>query len=335
MIKVPYEKIISSIKEQSEISEEGINSKIKSKMDQLAGLISKEGAAHIIANELGVKLFEEKEGKVKIKDILSGMKSVQTVGKVINVYEVREFQRKDGGNGKVGSFFLADETARVRIVMWNDQTDMMSGLKEGTVVEIKNAFAKENNNAIEVHLASNSELIINPEGQSIGEVAQKEGAKRKKIETLIDRDINIELLATVVQVFEPRFYEICSQCSKRARPKDGKFVCDSHGEVAPSFGYVMNAVVDDGTSTIRTVFFRNQLTNLLELENEEILKFKDNPNEFQKIKDNLLGKVVKIVGRVSKNDMFDRLEFVAQLVFPNPDPNDELKRLKEEAKAIE
>ena len=332
---MPYDKIIAKIKESSEVSDGEIDSKIKAKMEQLAGLISKEGAAHIIANELGVKLFEEGDGKVKIKDILAGMKSVQTVGKITNLFEVKEFQRKEGSNGKVGSFILADESGRVRIVLWNDQTDMMKDLKEGTVVEIKNAFVKENNNSIEVHMASKSELVINPEGQTIGEIAQKPTAKCKKIEALVEGDTNIELLGTIVQVFEPRFYEVCPECNKRARPKDRKFACDSHGEVAPNFAYVMNTIVDDGTSTIRSVFFRNQVANLLKMENNDILKFKDNPSDFQNIKDDLMGKIIKIVGRVTKNDMFDRLEFVTQLVFPDPDPDQELKKLEEEAKAIE
>jgi hypothetical protein len=68
MIKITSEQIIEKISQKTQLSKEDIVSKIKAKMDQLSGLISKDGAAHIIANELGVKLFEE--GKLKIKDIL-------------------------------------------------------------------------------------------------------------------------------------------------------------------------------------------------------------------------------------------------------------------------
>jgi hypothetical protein len=38
----------------------------------------------------------------------------------------------------------------------------------------------------------------------------------------------------------------------------------------------------------------------------------------------------KIIGRVNKNQMFDRLELVAQLVFPNPDPQEEIDRLEKQ-----
>ncbi|MBU4501701.1 MAG: DUF2240 family protein [Nanoarchaeota archaeon] len=336
MIKIPYEQIISKIKEAKELTDEQINSKIKAKMDQLAGLISKEGAAHIIANELGVKLFEE--GKLKIKDVLAGMRSVEVVGKVTNIFEIKEFQRKDGANGKVVSFIIADETGRLRVVLWNEQTDLIKDLKQDILVRIKDGYAKQNNNnSVELHFTSKSELTINPPDESIGKLAgaQRLEAKRKKIEGLIETDANVELLGTVVQVFEPRFYEVCPDCNKRAKSKEGGFFCDTHGAVISAYAYVMNLILDDGSSTIRTVFFKNQVLNLLKIEDKDVLKFKDSPGDFQTAKDELLGKIIKIVGRVSKNEMFDRLEFVVQLVFPDPEPDQELKRLEEEAKVIE
>ena len=53
MIKIPYDHIIERKKKEGNISESEIDVKIDQKMKQLSGLISKEGAAHIIANELG------------------------------------------------------------------------------------------------------------------------------------------------------------------------------------------------------------------------------------------------------------------------------------------
>ena len=64
MLKIPLENIIEKIKQNTSLSEADINAKIDDKLKQLSGLISKEGAAHIIANELGVKLFEEVSGKL-------------------------------------------------------------------------------------------------------------------------------------------------------------------------------------------------------------------------------------------------------------------------------
>ncbi len=82
MLKIPLQDIIEKIKKETSLPESQINQKIEQKLSQLAGLISKEGAAHIVANELGVKLLEAFQGKLQIKNILAGMRSVETVGKV-------------------------------------------------------------------------------------------------------------------------------------------------------------------------------------------------------------------------------------------------------------
>ena len=57
MIKVPYDEVVEKIVSETELSKEDVDDKVKIKMDQLSGLISKEGAAHIIANELNVTLI--------------------------------------------------------------------------------------------------------------------------------------------------------------------------------------------------------------------------------------------------------------------------------------
>jgi len=72
MIGIPVKDIIAKISKSSGLSEAEIQDKIKSKIDQLYGLVSEEGAAHIVANEYGIKLFEAPLD-LKIKDIMMGM----------------------------------------------------------------------------------------------------------------------------------------------------------------------------------------------------------------------------------------------------------------------
>lgn len=117
MFKIPLSEIIDKIKEKSNLSEEEINSKIDAKLKQLSGLISKEGAAHIIANELGVRLLDQVSGKLQIKNIVVGMRDVETVGKVQQIFPLREFQRKDGSPSKIASLVIGDETGTISIVL--------------------------------------------------------------------------------------------------------------------------------------------------------------------------------------------------------------------------
>ena len=329
MITIPLEQLKEIIKEKTGLSDEQIEQKIKAKMNELSGLISEGGAAHIIANELGVNIFEHKEGPVKIKSLLVGMRSVEVLGKVVRKYELRHFNTEKR-SGKVASFVLGDETGTVRVTMWHDQAERLNDLEEGNIVKIKSAYVRENNGFNEIHLNERSKLEINPEGVTLGEVKQGSGAQRKNIADLRENDRNVELLATIVDVFDPRFFAVCGKCGKRVQENSGVFTCSEHGDVKQSSSYVMNMFIDDGTENIRAVLWKNQTEKLLGKGEEELLKYKEKPETFAEIKNDLLGEMVKFIGRVSKNSMFDRLEFHAQLVFPNPDPEEELKRLERE-----
>jgi replication factor A1 len=331
MISMPLNDIIAKIKEKTNLSETEINSKIKAKLDQLSGLISKEGAGHIVANELGVKLFEQTSGKLQIKNILSGMRDVETVGKLIRKFDAREF-KVNGRDGKVANIILGDETGTVRVVCWGSKADEISKAKEGDIIKIKSGYIRENNGSKEIHMNDRSSVIINPDGEKIDSVAEtkRPDAVRMKIQNLNDNSSNVELFGTIVQSFEPRFFEVCPTCNKRLKQDNGVFYCEEHKHVPPNYSYVMNIVLDDGTETIRAVFFREQVLKLLNKTKDEIMAYKNEPGSFETIKNDLLGKQIKIKGRTSKNAMFDRLEFVTNDVDINPDPQEEMKILEQQ-----
>ena len=305
-----------------------IEDRIEKKLKQLSGLISREGAAHIVANELGVKIFEPLSGKLQIKNILTGMRDVETIGKVLQVSDTREFMRNDAVS-KVASMLIGDETGTIRVVMWGSQADNAAALGSNDIVKIIGGYVRDNNGRKEIHLNDRSQLLINPKGEIINDVnIEFKTRNRKEIKELNENDNEAELLGTIVQIFDLKFYEICPRCSKRAKPSTDFFVCNEHGNVIPAYSYVLNAVLDDGTETIRCVFFRNQLERLLNMTQEQLLKFRNESAEFEAVKNELLGTIVKLNGRVNKNSFFNRLEFVVQHVDNNPNPEEELKRLQ-------
>jgi replication factor A1 len=328
MIQIPLPEIFEKIKEKTGLTEQEINAKISQKLKQLSGLISKEGAAHIVANELGVKLFERVSGKLQVKNILTGMRDVETVGKVLYVNEPREFQKEDR-SGRIGSFVLGDETGTIRVVCWGNQCEKLHGLAQNTIVKIKGGYVRENNSQKEVHLNDRSLLMINPKGETVGEVVApaRQPASRKSIQALQETDSNVEVLGTIVQAFEPKYYEVCPTCGKRAKLVGSSFVCDQHNTIMPNYSYVLNVFLDDGTDNIRVVFFRDQVDRLLSKSREQLLAMREKPEQFEQLKTDLLGNIIKVTGRVTKNQMFDRIELIASNVDPNPDPEQELGKL--------
>ncbi len=311
-----YEEIIEKIKERG-LSEAEIDRKIKQKLIQLSGLISREGAAQIIANELGIKIFRD-IGKIKINEIRSGMRDIEVDGKVMAVYDVRNF-KTEKREGKVASFVIGDETGKIRAVLWDDNQILKIENKEiveGSILKIKNIYCRENNGFKELHLSSRSEITVNPKGVKIDNVKAEVfyEVKIKKIAELNEDDRNVTLRGTIVQVFDPRFYEICGICGKRAAMENGNFKCVDHGVTKVNYAAVLNFFFDDSSENIRVVCFRNVAANVLGMNEEELNKLREDPSIFENIRSNILGKQLEITGRTNMNDMFNRLEFVGNMV---------------------
>ncbi len=306
MIDIPLSTIIQKIQASTELGEEEIKSKIRAKLKELSGLISDEGAAHIIANELGVKLLEAATGSMTINNVMAGMRNVEVVGKVKQVYEVREFNTGER-SGKVGNLLLQDPTGIIRIVLWNDQADQMKDLQPGDILKIKGAYAKANNNRKELHLGDRSSVEKNPEGVTVDvDITTQPKAENKRIADLGAQDDNAVVVATIVQVFDPRFFP------SKQNPD--------------LMNYVMNIYLDDGSDNIRCVLWSDQIESLLGKSREEILTFQENPASFEAVKNDLLGQIVKIRGRIKNNETFGRLEFVAYDVIKDVKPEDEMPK---------
>ena len=333
MIKIPYEQIISKIKEESNISESEIEGKINEKMKQLSGLISKEGAAHIVANELGIKIFDAFSGKLRIKNILAGLRNVETVGKVLQTYELREFTTNER-QGKVASMVIGDETGTIRVVLWGSQADNIKNISNDMIVKVAGGYVKDNNGNIEIHMNERSKLILNPPGENVNVVKQST-TERREISSIKENDGNVDVLGTIVQAFDPRFFPIDPETGRKVTENEGKFYFGDKIIENPDHSYVLNVIVDDGTDSMRVVFFRETMEKLLNCSKEKALGYMNNPESFEQVKSDLLGTLIKINGRVKKNLFFDRLELVANDVSLNPDPEEEIKRLNEEAHKVE
>ena len=325
MIRMPLPDILARIKEKTGLQEAELLTKIDAKCTSLAGLISKEGAAHIIANELGVKLFESSG---KIRDLLPGMRNVEFLGRVTQLFDVKDFQRADGSAGKVGSFLVGDDTGVIRVVCWGSQADILKQITSGTPVKVSGGLVRESQRGFkEVHLNDYSKIILNPK-ENVPEVKSYK-APRKTLKELQESDEQVEVIGTIVQVFDPKFFEVCPQCGTRLKEVEGQWVCDEHSALMPDYSYLVNVFLDDGTENMRVVLFRNQAERLLSKTKEQMVAYRVNPETFEPLKTELLGEQFRFIGKAKKNTFFDRIEFIANQVH-KAHPEEELARLQQQ-----
>ncbi len=335
MMKLSYDEAVAKIKENSNLSEAEITSRVNAKLQQFSGLVSKEGAAHILANELGIRLIDNAASfsKLKIGSIIAGMQNVEVVAKVLSVYPVRQFN-SNGREGQVGSALLGDETGVIRSVFWNEQANKLAFLNKGDVLKLRGVYVKESrNSALELHFNSRSTLIVNPPGETVEVKQITREVARKRISEIADSDTFVEVLATVIEVLDLKFFEVCSKCGKRAKPQDASFVCPEHGAVTPGYSYLVNVFLDDGTASVRTVFFRNSAQKFLKKTDAELLSFRDALEAFEQVRNDALGRFIRISARVNKNEMFNRIELVANDV-SDARPEDAQQEISSPAPAV-
>jgi len=295
MNNVNYEKLVEKISRSSGLDKEEIGRRVTMKQEKISGLISKEGAAQIIAAELGISLDSEKS---KISELASGMKRVNVVGKVINLFPVRTFTR-NGQESKVANLVMADETSNIKVVLWDmNHIELIETGKvaEGSVIEIINASVRGN----EIHLGSFSELKLSDE--ILEDVKTEKIFKEKNIDDFEISD-NVQTRAFIVQAFEPKFFNVCPDCKRKVINEGENFVCEEHEKVVPEKRALMNIVLDDGTETMRTVLFHEKLGDLINIEGEEFSEEK---------KQEILGKEMVFSGSVRMNKFFNNLEFIVE-----------------------
>jgi hypothetical protein len=195
--------------------------------------------------------------------------------------------------------------------LWDQQTEMIEKLKPGMAVEVFGGYTKENGiGGTEIRLSRRGGLKI-LEDTDLPELGKIKTQKklRKNIRELRDGEFS-EIRAAVVQLFHTNFfYEVCPECGSRVK-KEEDYKCEEHGKVKPAKNIVLSGVIDDGIGNIRAVFFRDNALKLIGMNMDESLKKQDS------LLDDLdvLGKEFILSGRVRRNKMFNRLEFVASNV---------------------
>ncbi len=147
------EQIFSQL--EGKIAEDEFQKRIKEKIDEFGGLLSEEGAALIVANDLGVDLRLERPREfLHIKDLAVGTGDVWLCARVTCVSTVREFQRK-AGTGRVANVEVMDKTGSTRIVLWDDLTNFTKDLHKGDIVEVRGGYVKEGfREGLEIHISS-------------------------------------------------------------------------------------------------------------------------------------------------------------------------------------
>src|SRR3989344_611933 len=272
-----YAQLVEKIARYSGLPSAEIEVKVEAKKAKLSGLISREGAAQIVAAELGISFENERS---KINELSEGMRRAFVVGKITRIFSVREYN-KNGRQGKVASFMIGDETSNVRVTLWDVNHIALiekNVLAEGTAVEIRGASVKKG----ELSLSAFSDIKISSE--KFDSVKERAPLTIGNFASAAE-NVQTQTRAFIVQTFEPRFFD-----SKK-----------NPGEK----GVLLNIVLDDGTATMRSVLFGENIKKLLSVEDKDLFSL----DVLNSKRAEIIGEEKLFTGLFRMNSFSNSLEF--------------------------
>lgn len=280
-----YEKILEALEQKTGKQRKDIEEIVEGKRLEFGGLISAEGAAHIIAKDFGIAMEKE---SIKIGELKNSPATIE--GRVTRVLGFREFE-KNGRKGKVANVVLADDTGSIKTVFWDRDADLVSSgkIKEGAGIRIVNGIIKERDGIREIspgRFGSIEEAKVN-----FAPVAYSPGKHISSLAAL-EENAFMEIRGCLTKVFETK-----------------PFFNDKGKEAL-----MLTGILDDGTGSVRCVFFREAVENLIDKKTGEIVqKFNETGSVFEDYK-KAVGKEFVVRGRAKMSSFSQSIEIIANEV---------------------
>jgi len=288
------EEILRRIAESSGMTREEIQELIEKKKAELGGLITDEGAAFIVAREVGVDLPHgaPSEEELTTATVAPGMRNVNLTGRVLKIYQAREFER-EGEKNVVQTLLLGDKDGTVKLVLWGpDVHPVVEGIiKRGSFCRIIGGYVRRGlNGRIEVHKGRRGQLQIDSK-----DIDPKDFPEPEKylvtISELTPGENDIDFNARVRDIGTLRSFT----------RKDG------------TMGHLSWLLVDDETGNTRLVFWNERAEETLEFHPGDIIRV-----EGANCREGLSGLLEAHVGRLTRVSKISDEILVARLEIVEP-----------------
>jgi len=125
------------------------------------GLLSEEGAALLVAQDLSVNIDQEEIRPLQIDDLVSDLNNITITGRVIHTSSIKEFVRTDGSSGKYIKLILADKTGKIFCTAWDSKAEKIAKKElQNKIVKILHGYTRKGiNSEVELHIGDRGDII--------------------------------------------------------------------------------------------------------------------------------------------------------------------------------
>ena len=258
------------------LSEIEIEQQIVKKTEDFQGFITKRGILFLIAKEMGLSIqsfdiepelyeeFEEEldydEFTIKVSELKENMSNIVLLGRISRNFGIKQFNRKDGTPGIVGSFLIYDETGNIKVVLWNNHVKIMESeyFKKAEIIRLIGAYSKRGiNNKLEIHLSKNGKIILAPKDVNPNDIP------------VVDKDVIRDMpdIITTTNEIIKNLYHLDRFVQKIKGTiidiEEFKEIDKKNGEKS----FLLKLIINDNTSSIRLVLWDMKAIECLKIIN--------------------------------------------------------------------
>lgn len=212
----------------------------------------------------------------KIDELDEDDRNIRIVARIIDIQDIREFERQDGTPGLVRNIDLADDTSSIRLTLWDSSAN--ADLEVGQAIKLENPRINYNEDRLELSI-SNASNILSPSEDELNNLLsydelQEAIYKSKTIETLEDNDVNIKIEGRLMDPYgEKVLLYKCPHCKNTIEQSDDEYICNFCGEdiEKPNYVLMIPARLEDDTGDIQITFFSKLVEELLEMKLDDIV----------------------------------------------------------------
>jgi replication factor A1 len=239
------------LSKRSDLSEDQILAMIEEKKKEGRGLLSDEGAARLVTDELLIQTRGTELGRMQVKDLVSGLNDVSISGRVLLAWPPQQFQRRDGTPGRVLRLVLVDRSGRVRCALWDRHVDVLSraGNLRGRILRIGHAYTRQGlAGDTEIHGGERSSIEIDPQEMPTSDFPE------------------FSELFTPLSKLAADAYQVNAVGLIQAEPRHYTFAKEERT------GSVLRTLIADETGTIPLVAWNERAEELKEIKKGEIIQ---------------------------------------------------------------
>ncbi len=109
------------------------------------GYLTDQGALFLIAGEFGIPLRNPTSSDLTLNDLYVGANEITIVARVLALYPIAQYKRKDGSVGKYRRINLFDVTNVTKLMVWDDGLEAVEALalKVDTPVRVVNGYVRQ------------------------------------------------------------------------------------------------------------------------------------------------------------------------------------------------